>query len=125
MDRLSEAFDTGATPTLPAGVFPLIKLTEDQDGYCVKAEIPGVKSDALEIHASAKSLSISGERVIEAEGNEIKYHRKEREAGKFSRMISLPDDVDAGKIDANLKDGILTISLPKAEAVRPRQITVK
>jgi HSP20 family protein len=125
MDRLSEAFDPGLSHTLPAGVFPLINLTEDGDNYYLRAELPGLKADALNIQADAKGLSISGERVIEAEGEAIKYHRKEREAGKFSRMIRLPGEVDSAKIDASLNDGILKIVIPKAEAVKPRRITIQ
>ena len=125
MDQLSEAFDMNASTTPPAGVFPLINLTEDRDNYYLKAELPGVNADALDIQVDAKSLSLSGERKIETENNGVKYHRKEREAGKFSRMIGLPGEIDADKIDAQLKNGLLEIVIPKAEAVKPRQITVK
>lgn len=125
MDRLSEAFDMDVSGAPPAGVFPLINLTEDRDSYCLKAELPGVKAEALEIQADGNSISVSGERKIDAEGDGVKYHRKEREAGKFSRMVSMPGEIEADKIDAQLKNGILEIVIPKAEAVRPRQIAVK
>lgn len=125
MDQLSDAFDQGMAGAPPAGVFPLINLTEDQDKYYLKAEIPGVKNDDLNIQADGNSISVSGERKIEAEGDDVKYHRKEREAGKFSRMVSLPGDIDADKIDAQLKHGVLEVVIPKAEAVKPRQITVR
>ena len=125
MDRLAEAFDMGAVGTPAAGVYPLINLTEDRDNYYLKAELPGVKADTLDIQADAKSLSLSGERKIETANNGVKYHRKERESGKFSRMIGLPGEIDAAKIDAKLKHGVLEIAIPKAEAVKPRQITVK
>ena len=125
MDRLSEALDMGVSTPASAGVFPLVNLTEDQDNYYIKAELPGLKADALDIQADGQSISLSGERKIEAENDGVKYHRKEREAGKFSRMIGLPGEIDADKIDAQLKHGILEIVVPKAEAVKPKQITVK
>lgn len=124
MDRLSEAFDTGISPALPAGVFPLINLGEDRDNFYLKAELPGVKAEALDIQADARSLSISGERTTETQGNGIKYHRREREAGKFSRIISLPGEIDSNKIDASLKDGVLKVVIPKAEKLKPKKITV-
>lgn len=125
MDRLSEVFDSGFSGAPAAGVFPLINISEDRDNYYIDAELPGVKADALDIQANAKSLSVSGERKIETENNNVKYHRKEREAGKFSRMISLPGEFDPERIDASLKNGVLEIVVPKAEAIKPRQISVK
>jgi len=125
MERLSEAFDLGTSSTPSAGVFPLINLTEDRNNYYIKAELPGVKASVLDIQAKDKSISVSGERKIEAEIDDVKYHRKEREEGKFSRMISLPGEIDEEKIDAQLKSGILKIVVPKSEAAKPRKITVK
>ncbi len=124
LDRLSETA-TSPYSSPQAGVFPLVNLTEDKNNYYVRAELPGVKADGLDIQAAAKSIAISGERKIEAEEEGTRYHRKEREAGKFSRMISLPDDVDPDKVEAKLVDGILTIVVSKAEATKPKQITVK
>ncbi|MEJ2638448.1 MAG: Hsp20/alpha crystallin family protein [Desulfosarcinaceae bacterium] len=109
---------------LGAGVFPQINLTEDADRFYIRAELPGVTSDALEIQATGKNLSLSGERQIEAENEGVRYHRREREAGKFSRIITLPTEIDPDRIEAKLEDGVLTIRVPKAEAVKPRQITI-
>ena len=108
-----------------AGVFPLTNVTEDSDNYYVRAELPGITSDELDIQVTAKGISISGERKIPVEGNNVKYHRREREAGKFSRTINLPENVDVNKVDASLKNGILTVIIPKSEVAKPRQITVK
>ena len=90
LDRLSEA----ATPSYSypqAGVFPLVNLTEDQNSYYIRAELPGVKADELDIQATANNIAISGERNIAEEEEGTRYHRREREAGKFSRMIGLPE----------------------------------
>ncbi len=108
-----------------AGVFPLVNLTEDKNGYYVRAELPGLKAGELNISVTGNSLSISGQRKIASEGQDIRYHRREREAGSFSRIVSLPGEVDSDKVDAKLKDGILTVHVPKAEAAKPKQIAVK
>lgn len=117
--RFSEAY-----PQVSAGVFPAINLSEDADNYYVRAELPGVKADNLDIQATGNSLSIAGERKIAAESDEVRYHRRERDAGQFSRMVGLPGDIDTQKVDAKLDCGILTVKVPKAEAAKPRQISV-
>ncbi len=107
-----------------AGVFPLINLTENVDNYYVRAELPGVTSEELEITATGSKLTISGERKISTKNPNAKYHRKEREAGKFSRILNLPEHINAKKIDAKIKDGILRIALPKSENLKPKKITI-
>ena len=124
MDRL---FDDAMTPhRLPqAGVFPFINLTEDKDKFYVRAELPGVKADELDLQVTGNNLAISGERKIAAEDESAKYHRREREAGTFSRMIGLPSEVDSDRVEAKLDNGILTVVVPKAEIAKPKQISVK
>ena len=125
MDRLFGQA-TGSILSRPAaGVFPLINLTEDKEKFYVRAELPGVKADELSISATGKNLTISGERKIASRGNDFRYHRREREAGKFSRAIALPGDVEVDNVEASLVNGVLTVSVPKAEAVKPKQINVK
>jgi len=123
MDRLYDDVMT-SEQSGRAGVFPPINLTEDKDNYYVRAELPGVTGDDLDIQVTANNLAISGERKIAAEEG-ARYHRREREAGTFSRMISLPGEIDADKIDARLKNGVLSIAISKAEVAKPKQITVK
>jgi HSP20 family protein len=84
-----------------------------------------VKGDELDIQVTANNLAISGERKIAAEEEGARYHRREREAGTFSRMIGLPGEVDTDKVDAKLENGILTVVISKAEIAKPKQITVK
>jgi HSP20 family protein len=108
-----------------AGVFPLTNAFEDKDNYYVRAELPGIKADELDISVTADSLSIAGERKIGTEKENVRYHRREREAGKFSRVISLPSRIDPEKADARSANGVLTVVLPKAEATKPKQIGVK
>jgi HSP20 family protein len=125
--QMEQMLESAATPQQreAAGVLPLINLTEGKDHYLVRAELPGVKGDELDIQVTANNLAISGERKIAAEDEGARYHRREREAGTFSRMIGLPDEVDTDKVDAKLENGILTIVISKAEIAKPKQITVK
>lgn len=124
VDRVMDAFSDRPTGQLSAGVFPLVNLTEDHEKYTIRAELPGVRNEDLDIQVTANSLSISGERKIAVEGDGVKYHRREREGGTFSRMLTLPGEIDAGKVEASLNDGVLTIHVPKAEAAKPKKITI-
>lgn len=125
--QLHQLYEGTVAPNQPAtaGLFPLINLTEDKDKYYVRAELPGVKADELDIQVTENNLAISGERKIAPEEEGARYHRREREAGTFSRMIGLPGDIDADHVDAKLENGILTVVVSKAEAAKPKQIAVK
>lgn len=125
MDRLSQGLM--GRPGLTwrtAKVFPAINLTEDADNYYVRAELPGIKANALDIQAVGRNLTISGERTISFEGENVKYHRREREAGKFSRIIGLPGDINTDKVDAKLVNGLLMVTIAKADVAKPKQISV-
>lgn len=126
MDTLSGMFYRGMPErrVMSAGVFPLLNLTENQDNYYIRAELPGMKAEDLGIQIVDKTLTISGERKIPGEGEKIRYHRRERDAGKFSRAIGLPGEIDNERIKAQMRDGLLTVTIPKAEAAKPKQIAV-
>jgi HSP20 family protein len=125
MDELYGALSGGTLPMPSAGVFPLTNLTEDTDNYYVRAELPGIKSDELNIQVTTEGISISGERKIPKEGENVRYHRREREAGKFSRLINFPGPIDVNTVEASMENGMLKVIVPKSEAAKPRQITVK
>ena len=125
MDRFSGGLGGGILRKPGAGVFPLMNITENNDGFVVRAELPGMKADEIDISVTQDTLSISGERKIPAESEDAKYHRKEREAGKFNRIINMPRQINSEKVEATSTDGILTIVLPKAEEAKPKQITIK
>jgi HSP20 family protein len=108
-----------------AGVFPPINVTQDRDQFYLRAEVPGVKSDDLAITAVKNRVSIAGKRELPRESERVSYHRRERAEGAFNRTVTLPSDVDTDRIEARYADGILTLTLPKAEAAKPRQIVVK
>jgi HSP20 family protein len=130
VDRMRRYLDqvlgqTEAGFRLPrAGVFPLINLTETKQAYILRAELPGVQARDLDIQSTGRNITISGERKIEPNPN-ARYHRREREAGRFSRALSLPGEIDREKIEAALDNGVLTITIPKSEKTRPRQISIK
>ena len=125
MDWLTGGLLRGLSREPAAGVFPLMNVTEDKNNYYVRAELPGFKADELDISVTGDTLSISGERKLPVEDEKAQYHRQEREAGKFSRIVSLPAQVDTDKVEAHCADGVLTVVLPKTEAAKPKQITVK
>lgn len=125
MDRFAGGFDAASGENYQkAGVFPALNLTEDDHYYYLRAELPGVVSDDLDIQATGKNLTISGVRKILPEAEGARYHRREREAGKFSRVFTLPGLVSAEKIKAALSNGVLTITVPKAEESKPRKISI-
>lgn len=125
MDLLSDRLTKVPFRESFAGVFPLMNVTETDDKYYIRTELPGIGADELDISVTGDKLSISGERKIPVEKEPAKYHRKEREAGKFSRIVSLPAQVDTAKAEARCVNGILTVTLPKAEAAKPKQITIQ
>jgi HSP20 family protein len=122
MDQLFGRSEAGGITR--SSVFPAINITENKAMYFVRAELPGIPQNDLDIQASGNGVFISGERKIPAQEG-VKYHRKEREAGKFSRAVTLPTEIDVGGIQAELKNGVLKITVPKAEKAKPRQIAVK
>jgi HSP20 family protein len=127
--ELLRTFETvtgdGAPGPTASGVFPPINVTQDDDHYYVRAEIPGINANELAISALRNRLSISGKREIAKEHDRVSYHRKERAEGMFNRTLTLPTAVDADRIEARYVDGILSLRLPKAEEAKPRQIVVK
>lgn len=125
MNRLFEGLSGRSVASQTAGVFPLMNLTEDSDTFYIRAELPGIKAEEMDILVTGDTLSIEGERKFTIEDENARYHRREREAGKFNRVISLPKQIDTEKVKATATDGILTIVLPKAESAKPREISVR
>jgi HSP20 family protein len=125
--EMLRAFDAlaGSDNGLSAGVFPPMNVTQDDDNFYLRAEVPGISAKDLSISALRNRVSISGKREIPQESERVSYHRKERAAGEFSRTITLPSEVAADRVEAHYSDGILALTLPKAEEAKPRQIAVK
>lgn len=125
MMRLVDSMGGSAWADSGAGVFPPINITQDEDHFYLRAEVPGIDPDNLSVSALRNRVSISGKREIPKEHAEVSYHRKERAEGAFDRSVVLPMEVDSGRVEARYQDGILTLTLPKAEAAKPRRITVR
>jgi len=125
MLRLFDAVAGEMTGEVGAGVFPPMNITQDDDNYYVRAEVPGIKVGDLSVTAVRNRLSISGSREIPKEQERVSYHRKERAEGSFSRTVTLPSEVDADRVEARYAEGVLTLTLPKAEESKPRQIAVR
>ncbi len=104
---------------------PGMDVMEDNDKFTITVELPGMKKDDVKITFRENTLVIEGEKKREEEKKDLNFHRVERHFGKFRRTFTLPTRVDDGKIDAKFKDGVLTITLPKAEEVKPKAIEVK
>ena len=106
---------------------PSVDIGENDKEYVVKAELPEVKKEDIKVNVEDGTLCISGERRVEKEEKDMKFHRLERAYGRFERTFSLPDQADADKITSEYKDGILTVHLPKNPSVKPatHQITVQ
>jgi HSP20 family protein len=105
---------------------PAIDLIEKRDAYMVRAELPGVDRANIEITLEKNVLTISGQKAAMAEGRdeEIRVFAAERVTGAFSRSLRMPEHIDGERIGAEYKDGLLTVSIPKAEAAQPRKIEI-
>jgi HSP20 family protein len=122
--EMLRVFDSMTGAELPSGVFPPMNVSQDNDTFYVRAELPGIKASDLTVTALRNRVSIAGKREIAEESDKVSYHRKERAAGEFSRTITLPGEVAADKVEARYADGVLELTLPKAEETKPRQIEV-
>ena len=127
IDRLFESpmAELARTSQLLSGWTPALDLYEDKDSFVVKAELPGMKREDIEVSLHEGSLSISGERKGEEKHAGADVYRTERFFGRFQRTVALPTPVAADKVKAAYKDGVLTITLPKTEEAKPKQIEVK
>jgi len=125
MQRLLDSVAGDTFGQVGAGVFPPMNVTQDNDNFYVRAEVPGIKPSELSISAIRNRLSLAGNREIPREHDRVSYHRKERAEGSFNRTVTLPTEIDSDKVDAHYADGILTLTLPKAEETKPRQIKVR
>jgi HSP20 family protein len=104
---------------------PAVDISEDDTEYLIKAELPEVTRDQVDVSVEDGTIVITGSRVFEKEENNRRYHRVERAYGSFSRSFSLPKDADADKVHADFKDGVLRVHLPKSEQAKPKRIEVK
>jgi HSP20 family protein len=126
IDRLFEAppAELVRNSQLLSGWTPMLDVYEEKDHFTVKAELPGMKKEDIEVAMHEGSLSISGERKSESKHEDSEVYRAERFFGRFQRTVSLPAPVAVDKIQAQYKDGVLTVTLPKTEEAKPKRIEV-
>ena len=104
---------------------PLVDITEDEEEYLVKADLPEIKNEDVKVTVENSVLSITGERKSEKEEKKTRYHRIERSFGKFQRSFMFPEDTDAAKVKAVFKNGVLKVHLPKSPTAKPKTVEVK
>ncbi len=105
-------------------VFPPLNIFTDRNGVVIRAEVPGFKSDQIDITVEARSLVIKGERPADTYAKPGGYHRRERQFGSFARSVALPADLDTAQATAECRNGLLTIRISKAAAAKPKQIAI-
>lgn len=126
VDRMFEDFYGGERQMSRTSTWGLaLDLAENEDEFTVKASLPGINADDIDITYTENTLTIKGEIKEDRETAETHYHMRERRYGSFSRSITLPSKVKPEDIDAKFADGVLTIHMPKAEEVKPKRISIK
>jgi len=127
MDRLFDDF-FGMTParTERGAVWsPVVNVRENDNNFYIEAELPGMKKEDIDLEIEQNSLCIKGERKFEKNEEGENYHFVERSYGSFYRSFSLPSNVDAESISAEYKDGVLQVTVPKKEEVKPKKVAIK
>ncbi|OFW06491.1 MAG: hypothetical protein A3H96_12500 [Acidobacteria bacterium RIFCSPLOWO2_02_FULL_67_36] len=125
VDRLNRMFNDFYGEAFGRGWMPAVDIFEnDEHEVVLKAELPDMKREDINLTFENGVLTLKGERKFEDEKRRDSYHRIERQYGAFSRSFTLPNTVDAGRISASYRDGVLTIRLPQREEAKPKQITV-
>ena len=104
---------------------PSVDITEDDKEWLVKADLPELKKEDVKVTVENGVLTLSGERKLEKEEKGKKFHRIERAYGAFVRSFALPDGADAAKVNADFKDGVLKVHLPKSETAKPKALEIK
>jgi HSP20 family protein len=122
-DEINRAFGDEATWGAEAE-YPPMNVWHGEDGIIVKALVPGVPLDKLELTVHQNTLSIRGRRDADAREGEVSFHRRERQLGAFARTIALPHGVDPEQVQASADNGVLTIALPRPESEKPRRIHI-
>jgi len=126
MDDLFDSFFRGLDrPFAGYKAWPAIDVAEEEDAIIVRAEVPGCKADDIDISVHGNVLTISGEKKLSEEKKEKGYYHMESAYGSFRREINLPTDVNQSKVDASYKDGVLSITLPKAEKAKSIKVKIK
>lgn len=125
MERMFRAAFGDRTAATAGAFTPILDVEEDDDTFILYIELPGVNANEVEVSLEENVLTIAGERRFYDEKDADGFRRIERHFGRFHRAVRLPDRVDPDKVDASFRDGMLTITVPKAEEAKPRRIQVQ
>jgi HSP20 family protein len=112
-------------PAAGVGLYPPVNVFDRGDGYVVKAEVPGIDADKIEINVEDDVLTLRGERAFAEPRKDAAYHRRERGHGQFRRVVRLPGRVAGEEAKAQYRDGVLTVVIPKAKETRPRRVQIE
>jgi len=124
--NLFREFDNVLRNRVQDGIWsPKVNIVENEKGYTISAELPGVSKDDIDIDLKDNTLSIKGEKKVETKDEKENYIRVESSYGKFERSFNVSDDIDRNSVNASFKDGVLTLVLNKKEESRPKQIKVE
>ena len=126
MDRMFENFFGSGADVGESSLtwYPSVDIKETKDDFVLMAEVPGMSKDDIKINISENTLTVKGEKKEEKKEDDQNYHRVERRYGTFQRSFTLPIQVQGNKVKAAYKDGVLTITLPKKEEVKPKEIPI-
>ena len=119
---LNTAFGTAGQS---AGLYPPVNVFDRGDAFVVKAEVPGVEPDKLDIEVEDDTLVLRGERAFSEPSRDAAFHRRERGHGQFRRVVRMPGRLAADEAKAQYRDGVLTVTIPKAKETRPRRVEIQ
>ena len=131
MEALFSGLGLNSTPARAssrqsAEVYPRINLFATETGYLLESALPGVDEDSIDVSLTANILTLTAEKRVEKQSeDETQWHRRERRGGKYARRVELPEDIDSSGVKAEFRDGLLQITLPKAESALPKKIKVQ
>ena len=123
--NMLDRFWEGELPLLEGGYYPPLELTDTDESVMVKAELPGLKAEDIELSVEGSVLTMSGEKKESSEKTNGNYHHSERRYGSFRRVVTLPSEVNTEQVTTEFDNGVLTITLPKVQESRRRRIEVK
>lgn len=124
LERMTErAF--GSVGAAAMGVYPPVNVFDAVEAYVVKAELPGVLPEQVDVSVEDDTITLKGERAFAEPSRDVAYHRREREQGQFRRVVRMPGRLAADEAKAEYRDGVLTIRVPKAKETRPRRVEIQ
>ena len=113
----------GPAATTSRGAYPPVNVFQENDDYVIIAEIPGAKREDIEIQVKGHQVRLSGKKVVDY-GEKVSIHRRERNAGHFDRIVTIPFEVNSEGVKAEFRNGILALSIPRAESDKPRVVHI-